>query len=80
MTDINECLGDDHECHIDAHCINLNGSYDCLCKEGYSGDGFDCKSEHENYSIYIYHVMIVMNNITDYLVELKGSQFIIQIL
>ena len=38
--DINECLSD--PCHDNAHCINSDGTYDCLCRAGYTGDGFNC--------------------------------------
>ena len=35
-TDINECqLGS----YSNARCINTQGSYDCECVRGYSGDG-----------------------------------------
>ena len=31
-----------HRCHSDAHCTNSNGSYNCMCKDGFSGDGYNC--------------------------------------
>ena len=40
ISDFNEC--DDkatHNCHIHATCINKPGSFECRCKEKYSGDG-----------------------------------------
>ena len=51
LSDINECdeaglssnyqhLG--HSCHENANCSNSKGSYNCRCKEGYSGNGFHC--------------------------------------
>ena len=30
-----------------ATCQNTNGSYDCICNEGFVGDGFDCKDVNE---------------------------------
>lgn len=39
--DINECLGVNN-CHINASCINNNGSYTCSCKDGFIGSGTDC--------------------------------------
>lgn len=36
-TDINEC--NNNPCHASAQCINVDGSYSCLCHHGYSGDG-----------------------------------------
>ena len=35
--DIDECQTGDNECHFNATCINLNGTYDCECDEGYEG-------------------------------------------
>ena len=43
VTDINECLEENHSCqHI---CINTNGSYVCDCNEGYAltSDGRTCR-------------------------------------
>ena len=31
-------------CHQEAKCINSFGSFKCECKEGFEGDGFECKS------------------------------------
>ena len=40
--DRNECiLG--HKCHSNATCSNTIGSYDCLCKASYRGDGKYCE-------------------------------------
>ena len=35
--------------HCDPHaiCRNTNGSYECICMDGYSGDGFDCVDDNE---------------------------------
>ena len=42
-TDDDECVLDLHHCHpTNAECKNTNGSYECICKEGFDGDGFDC--------------------------------------
>jgi len=35
--DINEC--ETVSCHEKAQCVNTDGSYECQCKLGYSGDG-----------------------------------------
>ena len=43
--DINECLEHTQPCDINADCNNLNGTYNCSCKSGYQGDGFNCTGE-----------------------------------
>ena len=40
--DVNECTADMHQCDAQALCMNLIGSYDCQCSDGYDGDGFSC--------------------------------------
>ena len=37
-----------HSCHRDASCINTQGSYECQCDTGYSGDGYDNCWDVEN--------------------------------
>ena len=44
-TDINECISGSTECHDNATCTNSDGSYECTCDIGFSGDGFNCTSE-----------------------------------
>lgn len=43
--DINECQWNTHECHDNASCTNTVGDYNCTCKAGFSGDGFDCQGK-----------------------------------
>lgn len=45
--DINEC--DDHPCHSSADCVNLRGSYRCVCPQGTAGDpvGTGCAISHQ---------------------------------
>uniref|UniRef100_A0AC34RER1 Uncharacterized protein n=1 Tax=Panagrolaimus sp. JU765 TaxID=591449 RepID=A0AC34RER1_9BILA len=40
--DINECEERIANCHQQANCSNIPGSFKCICKPGYSGDGFNC--------------------------------------
>ena len=37
--DIDECSESSSNCTSDSTCVNTQGSYDCICPEGYSGDG-----------------------------------------
>ena len=41
IADIDECSGN-NSCHVNANCTNKPGGYDCKCKNGYIGDGFNC--------------------------------------
>ena len=38
--DIDECLS--NPCNPNASCSDNQGSYDCQCNSGYSGNGFTC--------------------------------------
>ena len=42
--DIDECLNGS-PCDTNAYCMNLYGSFACLCNSGYSGDGFSCEGK-----------------------------------
>ncbi|XP_015767022.1 PREDICTED: uncharacterized protein LOC107345789 isoform X1 [Acropora digitifera] len=40
--DLDECNGDNNNCHANAVCTNTFGSYECVCSAGYTGDGRTC--------------------------------------
>ena len=40
ILDIDEC-NEISACGFDAMCVNLLGSYECLCPEGYGGDPYN---------------------------------------
>ena len=44
-TDVNECVTGADICHMNATCNNTDGSYDCDCMYGFTGDGFNCSSK-----------------------------------
>ena len=45
LTDIDECLLGRDDCHPNAECINLPGTFLCVCSTGYDGDGLNCIGE-----------------------------------
>ena len=42
FADIDECDPGKHQCDSHAFCNNTKGSYNCTCKPGYFGNGFNC--------------------------------------
>ena len=51
--DIDECQMALHECAENATCSDTEGSYECTCDPGFTGDGFNCTS------MYIYTVRYI---------------------
>ena len=45
ILDINKCATEEHSCSNDAVCHNTEGSHDCTCKPGYTGDGRNCSGD-----------------------------------
>ena len=42
-SDINECDRDElNNCDENAQCTDMDGSYNCSCNFGYSGNGYTC--------------------------------------
>ena len=46
--DIDECSANSHSCDANAICNNTPGSYNCMCKPGYTGDGKSCAGKRIN--------------------------------
>ncbi|XP_019616130.1 PREDICTED: fibrillin-3-like [Branchiostoma belcheri] len=40
--DIDECARGTHHCHQHSNCTNTEGSYRCVCNNGYTGNGRTC--------------------------------------
>ena len=45
-TDVDECKDDRHDCHVNGTCTNTAGSFECVCNDGYFGDGRNCSGSH----------------------------------
>ena len=45
-SDVDECAIELDTCDDNANCTNTDGSYDCTCREGYTGDGENCTSQY----------------------------------
>ena len=43
--DVDECSTGNNSCHVNASCTNTDGSYECDCISGFSGDGYNCSSK-----------------------------------
>ena len=43
--DIDECAAGTSSCDTNAECVNTKGSYNCICKPGYHGDGIICEGQ-----------------------------------
>ena len=41
-TDIDECALGVDVCSDDANCTDIEGSYECTCHPGYTGNGVNC--------------------------------------
>lgn len=42
LPDVDECATGDNNCHHNATCLNIEGSFKCKCRNGYVGDGVSC--------------------------------------
>ena len=42
LVDVDECSEKSDFCHDNATCFDSDGSYECECKTGFSGDGYIC--------------------------------------
>ena len=52
FTDIDECIDpESNDCDANAACNNTEGSYTCLCPNGYQGDGKICVGMSKLYAI-----------------------------
>ena len=47
-SDIHECNEGSDDCHDNATCTDTDGSYNCTCNLGYSGNGTHCEGWFSN--------------------------------
>ena len=40
--DIDECARGTDDCHVNATCFNTDGSFICVCNDGFTGNGKQC--------------------------------------
>ena len=43
--DIDECREGTDDCDVNADCADIDGSFTCTCRQGYSGNGIFCISK-----------------------------------
>ena len=43
VLDENECNATTYPCHEDAFCNNTVGSFECICEDGFTGNGTFCR-------------------------------------
>nr|XP_022291958.1 epidermal growth factor-like protein 6 [Crassostrea virginica] len=40
---VDECAMTPGPCHDNATCVNIEGSFQCICKANFTGNGFQCQ-------------------------------------
>ena len=53
FADLDECNTNTHNCDVNADCVNAVGSYSCMCKAGYTGDGQSCNGKKQTHELKI---------------------------
>ena len=65
--DINECELDIHTCDSNANCTDTEGSFNCTCREGFEGNGFNCTGtrhishKHHSFACVLYMYAYAIN-------------------
>ena len=62
--DIDECQIVPSVCHSDADCTDSDGSYECTCREGYTGNETHCTGNIVRFSYEFLYCFHVLNGIT----------------
>ena len=45
LTDIDECTTEAHDCSSNGISTNVDGSFQCVCEPGFTGDGKTCSGK-----------------------------------
>ena len=65
-------------CDVNAQCLNTPGTYRCVCRDGYSGDGLSCSrtsGSNNNLTVESYMVIYASNSYTYYQFFITHSHF-----
>ena len=52
-------------CHDDAYCMDTDGSYECMCNEGYSGNGTYCIGKQMRTCLYFIYCIPFVTDIDE---------------
>ena len=74
FSEVDECQISTHNCSDNATCINTEGSFNCSCKPGYRGNGYNCsgrclqvsslsKKEKTNLAKRVFRVVCVLKTL-----------------
>ena len=66
--DINECTESEFPCDDNAQCLNTEGSYECRCYIGYTGNGSSCIGIILRLVLYNLHDNLYSNNNMEYII------------
>ena len=62
-SDIDECTTGAAQCHYNASCVNIPGSFSCVCDSGYTGDGIVCNGKLCIYCFYWKILILTLNKV-----------------
>ena len=54
--DMDECSEQTHTCNINAYCMDTDGSFLCLCNDGFTGNGIYCTGQMNNIQSRIFNL------------------------
>ena len=76
--DIDECLNATYPCDDNATCTNIDGSYNCTCDPGFTGNGTVCEGNNCPYNSLPCSVLVYVKSIcTDVQISFTHALFIL---